>query len=370
VLRGDAGDDWLRAGHGADIVDGGDGNDELDGGPGQGLGGAATSDTIFGGAGDDVLNDTDIGSASDVLDGGPGIDTVHNAWALVPVWVSLNGLADDGAAGEGDNVIAVEAFDRATHLTFVGDDGPNTVSGAVSAQGLGGDDVLSGTAGDDQLDGGDGNDRLIGLSGDDTLIGGAGVDTFYGDREVPNGICDPIVGCINSLGNDTIQAVDGNAENITCGAGDDSVTADAADRVAPDCEHVSRSGPPAGCPPSCPPPTKPAQISLPGSAAKKLSVTLTRGLRLPVAVDRAGKIEVSVQLAGKQAKQLHLRAAIATARASVTTARQLTLTARFTTVARRRLRHVRLVKLTVKASFTGLDGATATAARTLTLRRS
>ena len=74
-LVGNGGDDALTGGAGADVLDGGDGNDTLDGAAG----------------GDD-------------LRGGDGVDTASYAGRSAPVTISENGAADDGEAGEADNV--------------------------------------------------------------------------------------------------------------------------------------------------------------------------------------------------------------------------------------------------------------------------
>ena len=79
--------------------------------------------------------------------------------------------------------------------------------------------LISGGAGNDHLSGGAGNDVLDGGDNDDTLDGGAGVDDYFGE-----------------LGNDTIQALDGNAERIACGGGIDSARNDFTDILA-ECER-------------------------------------------------------------------------------------------------------------------------------------
>jgi RTX calcium-binding nonapeptide repeat (4 copies) len=82
------------------------------------------------------------------------------------------------------------------------------------------DDVLVGSATANVLVGGGGSDRLTGAGGADTLDGGAG--------------------------DDVIDAIDGAADAIACGAGNDSVQADAQDAVAADCERADRAAAPAG----------------------------------------------------------------------------------------------------------------------------
>jgi hypothetical protein len=91
-------------------------------------------------------------------------------------------------------------------------------------------DELSGGEGNDVLDGGDGNDILSGDQGEDTLTGGPGADR--------------------------IAARDGEPDGVTCGDGADTVDADTVDRVAADCESVSRTataGPEAGAEDGKPP---------------------------------------------------------------------------------------------------------------------
>ena len=78
----------------------------------------ARSNTLSGRAGDDELdglrgNDVlDGGAGADDLMGGAGTDTVTYADRTAPRDVTLDGGADDGEAGEGDNVLGVENVQR------------------------------------------------------------------------------------------------------------------------------------------------------------------------------------------------------------------------------------------------------------------
>ena len=59
----------------------------------------------------------------------------------------------------------------------------------------------------------------------------------------------PLSGAANErasggAGNDLIFSADGNGDDIFCGAGNDSVSHDAADRVAADCENKVLQTPP------------------------------------------------------------------------------------------------------------------------------
>jgi hypothetical protein len=100
---------------------------------------------------------------------------------------------------------------------FLGLDGKDTLQGAD------GSDALCGGNGGDTLSGGPASDFLLGQSGNDTLTGGKGGDHFSGGD-----------------GGDTINARDNQSDTIACGAGTDHVFADRSDKVARDCERVSR----------------------------------------------------------------------------------------------------------------------------------
>jgi Ca2+-binding RTX toxin-like protein len=83
--------------------------------------------------------------------------------------------------------------------------------------------MLAGGRGDDVENGGAGDDDLEGNPGDDRLTGGPGVDRL-----------------VAGAGNDRVFARDGRRDHISCGTGDDTVTADRTDAVARSCEHVHR----------------------------------------------------------------------------------------------------------------------------------
>lgn len=229
-------------------VDGGSGDDDIS------VNAPGGHDTISGGDGNDTLY-PDRGSsgypvnppATDTISGGGGTDLVDyegdyggHVSGLV---ISLDGVANDGSPGEGDNVrpdVEDVAGTGAPEM-ITGSGGPNKLMGR------GGDDVISGGGGNDQLFGGSENDKLSGGAGndylegdseDDKLDGGPGLDSFIGDFS----------GSVNQIvvGNDTILARDGvNGEPISCGPGSDSATVDAGDNVNADpqnlCETVSRA---------------------------------------------------------------------------------------------------------------------------------
>jgi Ca2+-binding RTX toxin-like protein len=163
-------------------VTGGSGNDRLVGDDGPNvIAGAGGDDEIFGLGGNDHLNgglDGVIvtgGDGDDTIDGGFGADdiiggdatsadedTVSYAFRTADLTVSLDNVAGDGAAGEGDNV-------RDTIEDVVAGNGNDTVTGSSKANRLTGDD------GADTLQGNGGNDVLSGGAGFDSLNGGGGV---------------------------------------------------------------------------------------------------------------------------------------------------------------------------------------------------
>jgi hypothetical protein len=169
---------------------------------------------FYGGPGTDTLDPGDAAAAT--LDGGPGADTLkagsfntptHGEVPITadysahtsPVSLSNDGVANDGAPGEGDNI----------------DPAINYLVGGAAADTLTGHGQLDGGAGNDTLTAGstcDGDGRsadLIGGDGNDTLNGGPCYDQFAG-----------------GAGQDRINSRDGVAETVGCGDGYDTVTAD------------------------------------------------------------------------------------------------------------------------------------------------
>jgi hypothetical protein len=188
TVLGTAGDDQLNGTPGDDVICGMGGNDQL-----FGLDG---SDVLSGGAGNDRLVG---GPGGDVLQGGDGADdSADYSASAAPVTVTIGTGADDGVAGEADDVqIDVERvkggsagdhlFAGARRATLIGFAGPDTLRGGPA------NDTLDGRDGDDELEGGDGRDKLLGGDGvddhlaldgfRDTLVCGAGVDTRANDAD-------------------------------------------------------------------------------------------------------------------------------------------------------------------------------------------
>ena len=203
-------------------------------------------DTVRGEGGDDSVSagkEEPETNAADVVDGGPGFDRIpdvdadYNRGFDDNVSVSVDGQPNDGEAGEGDNVIAVEKIRvTADQATVVGSDANDDFfveANGSTIKGLGGNDRLVAYDGHDTIEGGDGDDYLEGGFGNDVLDGGAGVDQFNGDRTETNVI---------AIGNDQIRARDGNAEQVNCGIGSDTAQVDASDVVDSSCESIDRAG--------------------------------------------------------------------------------------------------------------------------------
>jgi Ca2+-binding RTX toxin-like protein len=197
TATGSAGDDVFNAG-GLVVpltADGGSGDDSVSGGD--------TADTLTGGAGDDYLH----AGAGDTVSGGSGVDFVAYQPAenrIGPVSITLDGVADDGLAGDINLLADIEDVDADGRFEFTENlptYGPVTLVGSAVAN------------------------RLIGSSGPDTITGGDGIDTLEGEA-----------------GDDTLVARDGLADRVRCGAGDDTALVDPYDVVSDTCENVHVAG--------------------------------------------------------------------------------------------------------------------------------
>ncbi|HYO10779.1 MAG TPA: calcium-binding protein [Tepidisphaeraceae bacterium] len=137
-----------------------DGNDLLVG-PGE------SAATLDGGNGNDTLRG---GEAGDLLRGGGGNDTVDYSARTANLTIGVGTLADDGEAGEGDNVyLDIE--------TILGGSGNDSIKGGDANNllvGNGGNDTLRGNYGNDTLSGNAGTDLLNGEGGSDTATNSAG----------------------------------------------------------------------------------------------------------------------------------------------------------------------------------------------------
>jgi Ca2+-binding RTX toxin-like protein len=266
---GDSGTDVLFGSYAGDVLSGGLGNDTTHGAGGDDrlvdaadIFGATTTeggaDTMLGEGGDDTLV---AGSGADTMDGGAGTDTADYSARTAPVTVTVDaGSGNDGAAGEGDDVLGVERL-----LGGAGADALTAGAAPGTLAGAAGDDTLVGGAAADLLSGGDlagsagsGDDTLDGRGGPDELRGGDGSDTVsYATRTAavtvsPDDVADDgqageqdnvrsdVESLLGGTGDDSFRLRDDRRETVACGPGTDTVLADAADVVAADCEQVDR----------------------------------------------------------------------------------------------------------------------------------
>jgi hypothetical protein len=147
------------------------------------------NDVIGTGGGDDVIDEGSSPNGADTLNGGNGAnDRITYGTRTSGVNTSLDGVRNDGAPGEQDDV--------RPNVEHIG--GSNF------------DDVLSGNGLANIIDGFGGNDTISGLGGNDTLSAGTGNNTVNGGTE-----------------NDVIFARNGGIDSVDCGENpNDSDTAD------------------------------------------------------------------------------------------------------------------------------------------------
>lgn len=224
TLYGGAGDDVINGGEGDDILLGQGGNDILYG--------KAGNDTLDGGVGNDILN------------GGEGNDTyLVNDYTDI-----LNELPGEGV----DTVRSSVSYELGSNLENLELAGSDPIDGAGNELnnvliGNSGNNILTGKAGNDSLDAGLGVDVLAGGTGDDTyyvmdredvLIEqvGEGIDTVVSsvsytlgenfERLVLDGLDD-----IDGTGNDLDNVLFGNAGNnkLYGGGGYDTLVGGAGD---------------------------------------------------------------------------------------------------------------------------------------------
>lgn len=162
-VSGLAGDDLICLGPGNDVVEGGAGNE-----------------TIFGGPGNDSLIVEAVLDGADRFAGEEGVDTARYGARSVANTISLDGVANDGATGEGDNI-------QADVENVTGGGGGNRLVGSAVRNVLSGGsgrDTILGAGGDDSLLGGRGNDTIAGQGGDDFVFGQSDNDVFVADSGV------------------------------------------------------------------------------------------------------------------------------------------------------------------------------------------
>jgi hypothetical protein len=360
TLNGGDGDDELSGFQGNDALDGGEGNDKVDGGDGN--------DIVRGGGGDDeVHGDFYYGPGSDVIDGGPGNDIVED-WddpekldRQPQINVTQDGIANDGRPGENDNVTNIEQFDLYITGNVTGTDANEKIrllnpanSGSSTLRGMGGDDEVIGYDFDDTIDGGAGRDHVEGGMGNDTVVGGPGQDVIYGDAT--SSYC-TWYSCKIPFGNDTVDARDGEADQVDCGIGEDTATVDKIDTVV-NCEKVigaDSNGTPGGG-------GGPGGSGGPGAGGVTIASAKLRGtaLKVKVACASACTVKGTLKAAGKK---------IGSGKKKAAKAGTVSMTVKLTKKAKRSLKRGKKLKATLKVTVTPKGGAAASASKKLTLKR-
>jgi Ca2+-binding RTX toxin-like protein len=166
---GTGGDDMVDGLGGNDVLYGGIGNDTLNGGIGD--------DKLFGGAGNDVLvgyHGNDFlagGTGADSMNGGDGGDT----YVVDNVGDVVKETHDDALSGT-DTVQSSVGYTLGFGLDHL------TLTGTANLYGGGNENnnKIVGNSGNNELYGLAGGDVLIGDAGHDLLFGGTGADYMYG----------------------------------------------------------------------------------------------------------------------------------------------------------------------------------------------
>lgn len=270
-----------------------------------------------------------------VVNLGDGNDTF--SWTVGETFGSLN---LDG--GPGDD-------------TIVGTSNPDTINGGE------GNDTIDAIAGNDTVDGGPGNDKLKGAGGDDTVTGGPGRDSLSGDGEAF---------AIGNDGNDTIEARDGEGDQVTCGLGADAVRGDVVDTVDDSCEQVDRGGT-SGTPP--PPGGNGLTVGISAASSARLA-TLLRGKGFAFRISFTGACHgaFGLVLRRTEARRLKLgrtEVVLDGEEGDIPGAGVLSVRTKPAKRYLKRLRGQRRVTAVIAVVCTDASGATATARRTVVFRR-
>lgn len=192
-MHGLGGDDILRGFGGSDLLRGGLGNDRLKGGSGE-----------------DIYRFEDDWKA-DVVSDPSGYDSLDFSLVTTPVEVKLIPRTSRPEARSGENTVNIQ---------------PETV--VEQAQGGLANDSISGNSAYNSLEGDEGNDYINGRGGADGIGGGRGNDTLVG------GLGRDII--FGRSGDDTIYVADGEADEVSCAAGADTVYFDPDLDTIKDCE--------------------------------------------------------------------------------------------------------------------------------------
>jgi len=223
-------------------IDGGAGNDTIIGSGGNDtILGSGGDDTLSGGAGNDTFQFTGAASGFDAIDGGAGTNTITALAASSVIGLrsvtgiqTITGMTGSYIAGSGgDDILNFLTVTLNTIARIEGGAGNDTITGNNIANTLWGglgNDTLNGDAGADTLVGDDGDDILIGGLGNDTLNGANGIDTVdYSAATAAWVVNLSLTSAQGKSGTETDTIT--NVENVTTGAGADTITGTAVANV-------------------------------------------------------------------------------------------------------------------------------------------
>lgn len=248
-----------KGGSGNDLISADFSNNQMD----NEFWGNGGNDQLDGGAGNDIFHEGAAANGSDMMSGRGGSDTVDYSERTNAVMVTLDGVSNDGEAGEGDNTAAGmvsygtegicgedhkgfetganapepfyndEATDDSSVENVEGGSGNDEIVGNESGNilnGNAGNDVVRGGAGTDSLNGGDGDDTLEGGAGNDAMNGGEGTDWADYASAGSGGVGVQVnltTGSATGDGNDTLSGI----ENVSGSSFSDSLRGDAGNNV-------------------------------------------------------------------------------------------------------------------------------------------
>jgi Ca2+-binding RTX toxin-like protein len=250
----------LNGGSGGDNLTSDAGNDTLT----LGRTDSNANEQAFAGAGQDTLNGSTTPSASDFLGGGPGDDQLLGGPGFDSMFgdtgaddvvggdsfdfvsftgsagvdVTLDNVANDGEAGENDNIHddVEEVFGTSFNDTMIGTTGDqifNTFEGQDDLEGGPGSDSLAGGDGADTIAGQDGNDFVQGGNDADDISGGSGTDQVDYQDHFSNAVTVTINNVANDGSNGGAEGdnVRTDVENLQGGPNNDTLTGSTLDNV-------------------------------------------------------------------------------------------------------------------------------------------
>ena len=244
LIYGGLGNDTLSGAFGAATIYGGEGDDLLDN---RNTSASLGIDTVYGGIGNDEV----FGKrANDIIYGGTGNDSISSNEAILTGTGGLVPEGDTVYGGEGDDIINTLNFNQ-TNSSSIGDlvyggIGNDSILGAIENPNAGidtdnlyggeGNDTIDGNAGSDLIFGGEGDDLVLAADDEDTTDGGAGIDTIDFTNDSGAVVFDMNTPTGGGTTNTTITGATGtdvelniNYENVIGSADADSILGNDAD---------------------------------------------------------------------------------------------------------------------------------------------